>query len=416
MEAFVDLLVEMGYEKGYAEQAVKETNSGGIEAALDWIAEHPNEPGPSQSTEESSTPAVRSYVCEECGKKLRNDDEMEFHSAKTGHCSFSESSEEVKALTEEERKAKMEALRVRISFITKPIILQVALDEKKKQRLEKEKQNEIEDEKRRRDQGKKLLNAKQEFKEKMERLEAEEKMRQKAEDKAHRAQLLAEIERDRAERRARQNDYASAATTVAPAAPAKPNSASATIPSDECRLQIRTPCGAPLKSTFKPTDKLADVLQYVCNNWPDKPNGLTRSVVDSEGVTLQTTFPTRKFTEEDQSSTLHELGLCPSAVIMANRSGRGYDLDRFQYDIKRMGKKDSWMRSELVDGAILLSEIIYQTLAATILDFIFLNKANCGEPAVFNLTDKKHLRFEKIGGWFMTEAGLTQYPTTQEFM
>lgn len=63
MEAFVDLLVEMGYEKGYAyvflyfkfiflrEQAVKETNSGGIEAALDWIAEHPNEPGPSHSTE-----------------------------------------------------------------------------------------------------------------------------------------------------------------------------------------------------------------------------------------------------------------------------------------------------------------------------------------------------------------------------
>ncbi|VUZ52687.1 unnamed protein product [Hymenolepis diminuta] len=306
MEALVDLLVEMGYEKGYAEQAVKETDCGGIEAALDWIAEHPNEPGPSHPTEELSTAAVRSYVCEECGKKLRNDDEMQFHSAKSGHCSFSESSEEVKALTEEERKAKMEALRV-------------ALNEKKKQRLEKEKQNEIEDEKRRREQGKKLLNAKQEFKEKMERLEAEEKMRQKAADKAYRAQLLAEIEKDKAERRARQNGYASAATTVAPAAPAKPNSASTTIQSDECHLQIRTPCGAPLKSTFKPTDKLADVLQYVCNNWPDKPNGVTRSVVDSEGVTLQTTFPTRKFTEEDQSSTLHELGLCPSAVIMANR-------------------------------------------------------------------------------------------------
>lgn len=115
---------------------------------------------------------------------------MQFHSAKSGHCSFSESSEEVKALTEEERKAKMEALRVRMSFITKSIIPQVVLDEKKKQRLEKEKQNEIEDEKRRRDQGKKLLNAKQEFKEKMERLEAEEKMRQKAADKAYRFVLI----------------------------------------------------------------------------------------------------------------------------------------------------------------------------------------------------------------------------------
>nr|CDS30189.1 UBX domain containing protein 1 [Hymenolepis microstoma] len=305
MEAFVDLLVEMGYEKGYAEQAVKETNIRGIEAALDWIAENPNEPGPSQSTEDVSNLVASSYVCEECGKKLRNDDEMQFHSAKSGHCNFSESSEKVKALTEEERKAKMEALRV-------------ALEEKKKKRLEEERQKEFEDEKRRRNQGKTFLTAKQEFKEKMERLEAEEMKRQKAADKAYRAEVLAQIEKDRAERKARQNGGPPATDTTISSVPTESDSSS-TVSSDECRLQIRTPCGAPLKSTFKGTNKLVDVLQYVCNNWPDEPNGITRSVIDSEGVTLQTTFPTRKFTDEDQSSTLQELGLCPSAVIMANR-------------------------------------------------------------------------------------------------
>ncbi|VDN99445.1 unnamed protein product [Rodentolepis nana] len=309
MEAFVDMLIEMGYEKGYAEQAVKETNSRSIEAALDWIAENPNEPGPSQSIEGSSNLVARSYVCEECGKKLRNDDEMQFHSAKSGHCNFSESSEEVKALTEEEKKAKMEALRV-------------ALEEKKKKRFEGEKQREIDDEKRRRNQGKTLLTAKQEFKQKMERLEAEDRKRQKAEDKAYRAQLLAEIEKDKAERQNRKNGCAPEKTTIS--SPPTKSSLPSTVSSDECRLQIRTPYGAPLKSTFKSTNKLVDVLQYVCNNWPDEPNGITRSVIDSEGVTLQTTFPTRKFTDEDQSSTLQELGLCPSAVIMANRLMKYY--------------------------------------------------------------------------------------------
>lgn len=43
-----------------------------------------------------------------CNKKFRTDSEIEFHAVKTGHQTFSESTEEIKPLSEEE---KMEQMR-----------------------------------------------------------------------------------------------------------------------------------------------------------------------------------------------------------------------------------------------------------------------------------------------------------------
>ena len=45
-------------------------------------------------------------VCR-CGKLLRDADAVQFHAAKTQHSSFSESTDEVKPLTKEEKEAQM---------------------------------------------------------------------------------------------------------------------------------------------------------------------------------------------------------------------------------------------------------------------------------------------------------------------
>ncbi|KAM7541237.1 hypothetical protein Aperf_G00000021861 [Anoplocephala perfoliata] len=304
MEHFVEMLVEMGYEKPYAELAVKETKCKSLEAALDWLVENPHEPGPSQPLEAPSAVA-KSYVCEECGKQIRCDDDIQLHSARTGHINFKESSEEVKPLTEEEKKAKMDRLHEIIS-------------KKKLERAEQERQNALEDEKRRRLQGKSLISAKLEFKEKMMKQEAEQLKKQKAEDKAYREKVRAEIERDRQERIARNKGIAPA-EAAAPTVSVASKPGNPVVPSTDCRLQIRTPIGNALKATFKPSEKLFDVIQFVCNNWPMLPDGTKRTIIDTHEVTLKTTFPTRKYTEEDKSKTLQELGLCPSAVIMAER-------------------------------------------------------------------------------------------------
>ena len=57
---------------------------------------------------------AQSLVCGECGKKFRSNAQATFHATKTGHQDFSESTEEIAPLTEEEKKAKLEELREKL--------------------------------------------------------------------------------------------------------------------------------------------------------------------------------------------------------------------------------------------------------------------------------------------------------------
>lgn len=69
--------------------------------------------------------------------------EVEYHATKSGHTNFSESTEEKKPLTEEEKK---EQLR----------LIEEKMKQKRKEREEKEKREELEREKRRIQSGKEL--------------------------------------------------------------------------------------------------------------------------------------------------------------------------------------------------------------------------------------------------------------------
>jgi hypothetical protein len=58
---------------------------------------------------------ARSLVCNECGKRFRSQAQAEFHASKTEHVDFSESTEEIAPLTEEEKAARLEELRVKLA-------------------------------------------------------------------------------------------------------------------------------------------------------------------------------------------------------------------------------------------------------------------------------------------------------------
>lgn len=58
---------------------------------------------------------AKSLVCNECGKRFRSQAQAEFHASKTEHVDFSESTEEVAPLTEEEKIAKLAELRERLA-------------------------------------------------------------------------------------------------------------------------------------------------------------------------------------------------------------------------------------------------------------------------------------------------------------
>ena len=124
----LNMLVEMGFDPERAELATKKT--GSLQDAIDWLdknadksldeikggsvaaeADDGEEPPALQAGEQA-----RSLVCDDCGKKFRSQAQAEWHAEKTNHANFSESTEELKPLTEEEKKAKLEELKAKAAM------------------------------------------------------------------------------------------------------------------------------------------------------------------------------------------------------------------------------------------------------------------------------------------------------------
>lgn len=90
---------------------------------------------------EGSAAEAKSIKCEDCGRLFKTNLEVEFHATKSGHANFSESTEEKKPLTEEEKKAQMRLIEEKIA-------------KKRTEREEKEKQEALERERMRIRSGK----------------------------------------------------------------------------------------------------------------------------------------------------------------------------------------------------------------------------------------------------------------------
>ena len=163
----LDTLLEMGFDgpraelamqkKGdckstFADQWVYNTHSSdsiltcrAVTAAVGWLEEVQGMPldeikaaDAKAETDSNTVPAdlkpgeeANSLVCGECGRKLRSHAQAEVHATKTGHVDFSESTEEIAPLTEEEKKAKLEELRRKLAEKRSGTSEQDKLDKKK---------------------------------------------------------------------------------------------------------------------------------------------------------------------------------------------------------------------------------------------------------------------------------------------
>ena len=74
---------------------------------------------------------AQSLVCDDCGKKFRSTAQAEFHASKSSHQNFSQSTEEIAPLTEEEKKARLAELRAKLSEKQATISQQDKLDQKR---------------------------------------------------------------------------------------------------------------------------------------------------------------------------------------------------------------------------------------------------------------------------------------------
>lgn len=339
-----DVLLSMGFEPARVEWALKATGNRGLQPAMDFLIENDGKPVPdlsSVSTSSSSRPAgdaptdeddedaealravygagaagvaaaaadveAKSIKCSMCGKIFRNTALANFHAEKSGHDQFEESTEEIKPLTEEEKTQKLAELREKMA--AKRAV-------KTKEEIKENKANEAI----RRKAGKDMNEIREDLILKEALKEADNKRKEKLEDAKARAAIKAQIEADkkaRAEKAAREKALREGkafpeSSAPAPAAASAAATSSGTAGKDyaQTRLQIRMASGGqPYTTTLSSDATLREVAEFLA--------GQTLAV-DVETVTFAQHFPRKQFTPSDFSRTLRELGLTPSAVLIAS--------------------------------------------------------------------------------------------------
>ncbi|KAM5352676.1 hypothetical protein ACJ41O_005398 [Fusarium nematophilum] len=311
MPSDLDTLLDMGFDKERAEIAVKK--SGGLQGALQWLEDNQDKPldeikaaqaskdeeDDDDDTEakiaELETGQAKSLVCNECGKRFRNHDLASYHATKTEHTDFSESTDEIAPLTEDEKKAKLAELRERLQAKK---ALQAAADKEDHKRNEKIRQKST----------KESQEAKEELARKQQIKEAAQKRQEKLEDLEAKKRIKAKIEADKAERRRKAEEAKAAregrapqaeAASAAPAAASRPKANH-----NEARLRLQTD-GGNITKTLPAEMTLFELAQQL--------EGETGNAVTS----FTTTFPRQTFQGSvDFSKTLKEAGLVPSSVLI----------------------------------------------------------------------------------------------------
>jgi hypothetical protein len=98
-----------------------------VHGALKWLEENQDksleeiQTQSQEQGEDEENPALQegeaaqSLVCNDCGKKFRGQSQAQFHATKSGHVDFSESTEELAPLTEEQKQERLAELREKLA-------------------------------------------------------------------------------------------------------------------------------------------------------------------------------------------------------------------------------------------------------------------------------------------------------------
>jgi hypothetical protein len=190
-------LLAMGFPEEQVLRALRKTRNSGLQPALDWIVEHGEDPPSETETgdleEEVHPGEAHSLKCDDCGKLFKNTSQAEYHSVKSQHQHFSESTQEIKPLTEEEKKQKVLELQERLAR---------RREEKKRLEEEEEKQRHVV----KKATAAEMAILREKLQEQEMKKEMEERRRKKEEDRIAREAVKRQLELDRLERKRQQEE------------------------------------------------------------------------------------------------------------------------------------------------------------------------------------------------------------------
>ncbi|KAJ3314697.1 hypothetical protein HDV04_005703 [Boothiomyces sp. JEL0838] len=281
----------MGFPEAKVLKALKKTKNAGLQPAMDWILAHQDEPDVESEEDDGEITAdqqtAQSLKCDDCGKLLRD-----VHAVKTGHVNFSESTAQIKPLTDEEKKQKIKELETRIA---------ARREEKRLEREQEARQKETI----RRATGVEMQLIKEKLQQEEMQKQVEARKRQKEEDRIAKERVRKQLEADKLERQrqAEERKRLAEGKPLAVQQPAAPVVQQPTKDYQEARIQIRVPNGAPITKVFNAEDKLSVVYEFVKSQYPND-------------FKLMQTFPRKVLDGPSLNQTLKELGLVPSAALV----------------------------------------------------------------------------------------------------
>ncbi|KAF2642428.1 hypothetical protein P280DRAFT_264914 [Massarina eburnea CBS 473.64] len=307
MPSDLEQLLDMGFDEERSTLAAKAT--GSLQDAIDWLEKNQDTPVDDLKAAQASAatsdepPALQpgeeaqSLVCNDCGKKFRSQAQAEWHASKTEHVNFSESTEEIKPLTEEEKKQRLAELKERLAAKKATQADQDKIDRKKNEQIRMKSTKESHD-------------IKEELRKKEQLKEMQAKKKEKQDEADARKRVLAKLEADKQERKRKaEAEKAARAGKAAPvyAEPAAPTSSGPTTSKPasaytEARLALQTPSGRVTK-TFPVETTLFEVAHAL------EQDGL-------EVNSFMQSFPKKIYDKTDFGMTLKEAGMVPSAALI----------------------------------------------------------------------------------------------------
>jgi len=195
-----------------------------------------------------------------------------------------------KPLTAEEKEVKLQEIKDRIAV-------------RKAQAVVDDEVAALKAEKYRRESGKEIQKAHEEYQKKQADLDALQKKRQKELDKLAHEKVKEQIRIDQLNRQAEEARKKGEVPTISTAPPAKTEFT-------ECVLQIRMPDGTKLQGNFKPEDTLHSVISFIREKTNDNKSNLS----------LMTTFPKNVYSGESLNKSLKEADLVPRGMVIVNKS------------------------------------------------------------------------------------------------